>query len=149
MKLQVVHVLPDTRGWKATLDAASRSLIRGPRKQDIIERARLVARAQDATLIVQGRTGRIEVLPIDGMKRSKRNRMHVLKEGDRWKALWEGGRRASVTGKTQAGTERRAKEIVRKAGGGEVVTHRPNGVIRDSGTIPPARNPFPRRDRRH
>jgi Uncharacterized protein conserved in bacteria (DUF2188) len=78
-----------------------------------------------------------------------KNRMHVVKDGAKWKALWEGGKRASASGSTQAEIERRAKEIVRRAGGGEVVTHRPDGLIRDSDTVPPARDPYPPRDMRH
>jgi hypothetical protein len=34
-------------------------------------------------------------------------------------------------------------------GGGEVAIHRPDGTIRDKGTVKPAKDPFPPRDKRH
>lgn len=45
--------------------------------------------------------------------------------------------------------EQRAKEILRNAGGGEAVIHDRQGQIRDSDTVPPARDPFPPRDTKH
>jgi len=76
-------------------------------------------------------------------------RIHVTKDGDQWKATREGADRASATADTQAEVERREKEIAAKSGGGEVVTHRPGGPIRDSDTIAPAKEPFPPRDTKH
>ena len=78
-----------------------------------------------------------------------RKRIHVTQDGDHWKAAWEGAERASATGQTQAQVERRAKEIAANAGGGEVVIHDREGRIRDSDTVPPARDPNPPRDTRH
>lgn len=79
----------------------------------------------------------------------KRRRMHVIHENKQWKAKWEGGERASASGSTQAEIERRAKEIVTNAGGGEVVTHNRKGKIRDSDTIAPAKDPNPPKDNKH
>ena len=76
-------------------------------------------------------------------------RIHVTKDGDGWKAAREGSDRASATGTTQGDVEQRAKEIARSSGGGEVVIHKPDGTIRDSDTIAPAKDPFPPRDTRH
>jgi hypothetical protein len=46
----------------------------------------------------------------------------------------------------QADAERRARDILRNQGGGELVTHGEDGRIRDSDTVPPANDPFPPRD---
>jgi hypothetical protein len=66
-----------------------------------------------------------------------------------WDVRAPGAKRSSSHHDTQAEAERRAKEIVRTAGGGEVVIHRPNGQIRDSDTVAPGNDPFPPRDLRH
>lgn len=72
------------------------------------------------------------------------NRRHVVpgKNGG-WDVKKPGNTRASDNAPTQDGATKRAKEIVRKAGGGEVTIHRPNGQIRDSDTVKPGNDPFP------
>ena len=78
------------------------------------------------------------------------NRRHVVPDGDgNWKIVRPGAERASATAPTQHAAEQRAKEIVRNAGGGEVVIHRPDGTIRDSDTVAPGNDPFPPRDTKH
>ncbi len=66
-----------------------------------------------------------------------------------WKVAKPGSDQASSRHETQAGAERRAKEIVRNSGGGEVVIHRPDGRIRDSDTVAPGHDPHPPKDRKH
>lgn len=76
----------------------------------------------------------------------KSNNRHVvpnLRGG--WDVKAPGAKRASSHHETQAQAEVRAKDIVRKAGGGEVRVHRPNGQIRDSDTIG-GNDPNPPRD---
>lgn len=75
---------------------------------------------------------------------------HVVRgpEGG-WDVRKPGSNRASSRHDTQAAAERRAKEIVANAGGGEVIVHRPDGRIRDKDTVAPARDPFPPRDKKH
>jgi hypothetical protein len=75
--------------------------------------------------------------------------MHVVRQDNQWKAKWENAERASAVGSTQAEMERRAKEIVSNAGGGEVVIHNPHGRIRDTDTVAPAQDPFPPEDKKH
>lgn len=77
-------------------------------------------------------------------------RRHVVPnpEGG-WDVKKPGAERASSHHDTQADAEARAKEILGNVGGGEAVTHRRSGEIRDSDTVPPARDPNPPRDRRH
>lgn len=57
--------------------------------------------------------------------------------------------RASAVTDTQRQAEQRAKEIVGKAGGGEVKIKNEQGRIRDSDTVSPARDPNPPKDERH
>ncbi|TMK76112.1 MAG: DUF2188 domain-containing protein [Actinobacteria bacterium] len=79
-----------------------------------------------------------------------RNERHVVPNPDGgWDVKKPGSPRASSHQGTQAGAEQRAKEILAKQGGGEAVIHRPDGSIRDSDTVPPAKDPFPPRDRKH
>ena len=76
---------------------------------------------------------------------------HVTKRSgsDVWTVVRENSDRASATANTQAEAEQMAKEYARNSGGGEVKVHRPNGAIRDSDTVAPARDPFPPRDKKH
>lgn len=76
-------------------------------------------------------------------------RIHVTRDEEGWKAEREGASRASARRDTQAKVEQRAKDIAANTGGGEVITHRPDGRIRDSDTIPPARDPNPPKDTKH
>ncbi len=62
-----------------------------------------------------------------------------------WDVKAPGAQRSSAHTRTQSQAEQRATEIVRNQGGGEVVTHRPNGQIRNSDTVPPGNDPFPPR----
>ena len=66
-----------------------------------------------------------------------------------WDVKKPGAPRASSHHNTQAEAEARAKEILRNAGGGEVVIHNRQGRIRDSDTIAPVTDPNPPRDRKH
>lgn len=80
----------------------------------------------------------------------KTNQRHVVRNPDGgWDIKKPGSSRASSHHPTQAEAEARAKEIVARDGGGEVVIHRPDGTIRDSDTVPPGKDPFPPRDTRH
>lgn len=49
----------------------------------------------------------------------------------------------------QADAERRAKEIVRNAGGGQVQIQGRNGKWRDGDTVKPGNDPLPPRDKKH
>jgi uncharacterized protein DUF2188 len=78
-----------------------------------------------------------------------RNNRHVVPTSDgRWAVRREGSSRASGVFDTQREAEGRARQMERNTGGGEVVTHREDGRIRDSDTVPPARDPFPPRDKK-
>jgi hypothetical protein len=79
---------------------------------------------------------------------SSKNNRHVVPNSGRggWDVKAPGASRASSHHDTQASAERAARAIVHNRGGGEVVTHRPNGQIRDSDTVAPGRDPFPPRD---
>ena len=77
------------------------------------------------------------------------NRHVVKNRGGGWDVKKPGASRASAHAPTQAAAERRAKQIVKNEGGGEVRIHRPNGEIRDSDTVAPGNDPFPPRDRKH
>lgn len=66
-----------------------------------------------------------------------------------WDVKDPGASRASSHHNTQAEAERRAKEIVHNAGGGEVVIHDRQGRIRDSDTVAPGHDPSPPKDTKH
>ena len=80
---------------------------------------------------------------------SKDNRRHVVssKSGG-WDVKKPGGDRSSAHADTQAQAIARAKEIVGRAGGGEVRIHGRDGAIRDSDTVAPGNDPNPPRDKR-
>jgi len=76
-----------------------------------------------------------------------RNERHVVPDGKGgWEVKAPNAQRASAKAPTQAAAEDRAREIVGRSGGGEVVTHRPDGRIRDSDTVPPGHDPNPPKD---
>ncbi|HXK32942.1 MAG TPA: DUF2188 domain-containing protein [Dehalococcoidia bacterium] len=80
---------------------------------------------------------------------AKRNERHVTPSDDgRWRVVAPGSRRASAIEGTQQEAIDRAREIVGKTGGGEVVIHDRRGQIRDSDTVPPGNDPNPPRDRK-
>jgi hemerythrin superfamily protein len=55
------HVTPDPQGgWRAAKEGASRALIRGDNKSEVVSRARQAARGQKGQLLVHGRDGRIQ-----------------------------------------------------------------------------------------
>jgi hypothetical protein len=80
---------------------------------------------------------------------SKKSDRHVVpsREGG-WNVVAPGAERASSHHVTQQAAVDRAREIVRNEGDGEIVIHESRGVIRDSDTVPPGRDPYPPRDRR-
>lgn len=77
------------------------------------------------------------------------NRRFVVNHPDGWAVKKPNADRASAVTRTQAEAERRAKEIVRGEGGGEVTIQGRDGRFRDSDTVAPGNDPFPPRDRRH
>ncbi len=73
---------------------------------------------------------------------SRRTNVHVTRGSDGWRVKRAGAKRASSVERTQKQAEAAAKRIARKGGGGEVRTHRAdNNRIRESDTVPPARDP--------
>lgn len=76
---------------------------------------------------------------------------HVTKDKDsgEWKAKQEGASRAAGYYDTQAEAEKAAKQFSANSGGGEVMTHRPDGTIRSKDTVEPGNDPFPPRDTEH
>ena len=79
-----------------------------------------------------------------------KSQRHIVPNPDGgWDVKKPGADRASSHHDTQAQAEQRAKEILGNQGGGEAVIHRPDGSIRDSDTVAPAKDPNPPRDTRH
>jgi Uncharacterized protein conserved in bacteria (DUF2188) len=60
-----------------------------------------------------------------------------------WDIKKPGASRSSGHTDTQGEAVRRAKEIVRNDGGGEVRIHGRDGRIRDSDTVAPGNDPYP------
>lgn len=79
------------------------------------------------------------------------SRRHVVpsKSGRGWESKKPGTSEPASRHRTQEAAEKAAKKQVGREGGGEVVTHRRTGEIRDSDTVPPGRDPNPPRDKKH
>lgn len=60
-----------------------------------------------------------------------------------WDVKKPGATRPSAHTDTQREAQRRASEIVRNSGGGEVRVHGRDGRIRDSNTVSPGNDPYP------
>lgn len=76
------------------------------------------------------------------------NNRHVVPHKQGFAVQKPGSSKASSVHATQKIAVDRAKQIVTNLGGGEVVTHRPNGVIRDSTTVGGGNDPCPPRDQK-
>jgi len=57
--------------------------------------------------------------------------------------------RASSVHETQGAAQARAKQMLERSGGGELITKGRNGQIPSNGTIPPGHDPNPPRDTEH
>ncbi len=71
------------------------------------------------------------------------------KDGDRWAVKKQGADRVSGFADTQREAESYAKDLAGRTGGGEVRIHGRDCKIRDSDTVPPARDPNPPRDTKY
>lgn len=77
-----------------------------------------------------------------------RNERHVVRRDDGWAVAKPDARRASSVHDTQAEAIARGRQIVGRAGGGELVIHDRAGRIRDLGTIRTGHDPLLPRDTR-
>ena len=75
------------------------------------------------------------------------NRRHVSGNRKDGYKVTDGGK-TTAKAPTQGAAEQKAKAQVEKAGGGQVVIHRPDGRIRDADTVKPG-NESPKRDTKH
>src|SRR5688572_10618507 len=66
-----------------------------------------------------------------------------------WEVVAPRAERASAIESTQAKAKKRATEIVKNEGGGEVVIKDKNGKIRDSDTVAPGKDPRRPKDKKH
>lgn len=74
---------------------------------------------------------------------------HVVRQDDgRWAVKAPGAQRAGSVSRTQREAIAKAREAVRRNGGGEVRIHARDGRIRDSDTVKPGRDPNPPKNRR-
>jgi hypothetical protein len=80
-------------------------------------------------------------------KGNDNNRYVQRHGGGGWEVVKEGHSRASAVTGTQGEAIDRAREIVRNAGGGELVIKNEQGRIRDTDTVSPGRE-SPTRDRK-
>lgn len=84
------------------------------------------------------------------MPNKKPESRHVVKNpAGGWDVKRPGASRVSAHESTQAEADKRAREIIRNAGGGERITHGRDGKIRSKDTIAPGNDPNPPRDKEH
>lgn len=77
-----------------------------------------------------------------------RDRM-VYKRGDDWVNKRNDSDRASSLHSTQRDAEMAARGMLKKSGGGELITKGLDQKIRSKDTIAPGNDPFPPRDKEH
>ena len=66
-----------------------------------------------------------------------------------WANKAQGNDKASSLHKTQQEAERAARDMLKKQGGGELITHGRDGKIRSKDTIAPGNDPYPPKDTEH
>jgi uncharacterized protein DUF2188 len=81
------------------------------------------------------------------MAKPERRDVVPSRSGKGWDVTKPGGKQPVSHHQTQGNAEKAAKRDIRPKGG-EVVIHRRDGAIRDKDTIPPAKDPYPPRDRK-
>lgn len=71
------------------------------------------------------------------------NSAHVVHDGtyDRWNIKLNGSHKDSDRVKSEA--VKKARTILRAAGGGELVIHNLDGTIGEKDTVPPGNDPYP------
>jgi Uncharacterized protein conserved in bacteria (DUF2188) len=73
---------------------------------------------------------------------------HVVPNPDGgWDVRAPGNARSSSHHESQSDAIVRAREILRRTGGGQAVIHGRDGTVRNSDTVSPRRDPFPPRAR--
>ena len=82
------------------------------------------------------------------MATNPNNRNVVPSPDGGWDVTKDGATRSSAHADTQQQAIDRAREIVHRAGGGEVRIHNRQGQIRDTDTIAPGNDPNPPRDKK-
>ena len=82
-------------------------------------------------------------------KKSGSSSRHVVRDGKGWAVKKPGNADPESRHRTQRAAEQKAKQEVRRDGGGEVRIHGRDGRIRDSDTVAPGNDPNPPRDTRH
>jgi len=81
---------------------------------------------------------------------SKINDRIVFKRNDgNWVNKRTSSDKASSLHNTQKEAENTAREMLKNSGGGELITKGLDGKIRSKDTIPPAKDPFPPKDKEH
>lgn len=78
-----------------------------------------------------------------------KNDRYVVRSGGGWSVKRAGAATPESFHHKQSRAEEQAKSTVRDLGGGEVRIQGRDGKWRDSDTVPPGRDPFPPRDKRH
>jgi predicted NUDIX family NTP pyrophosphohydrolase len=77
---------------------------------------------------------------------AKKSDIHVVPHGEKWATRREGADRVSSTHRTQSEAQKAARERAIRDNVG-VVTHRPDGRIRDSDSY--GNDPNPPKDKKH
>ena len=78
-----------------------------------------------------------------------KNDRYVVRNGGGWAVKKAGADTPESVHRKQGNAETAAKATVKGLGGGEVRVQGRDAKWRDSDTVPPARDPFPPRDRKH
>ena len=79
----------------------------------------------------------------------KNDRIVYKRDDDQWVNKKTNADKASSLHSTQKEAENSAREMLKNSGGGELITKGLNGKIRSKDTIPPAKDPFPPKDKEH
>lgn len=80
---------------------------------------------------------------------SKKTDRIVYKTDGKWANRKTDGDRATSLHETQKQAEDKAREMIKKDGGGELTTKGVDGKIRSKDTIAPGNDPMPPKDKEH
>ena len=68
---------------------------------------------------------------------------HLTKTDDGWQTKLEGGKKASIKGKTKAEVLEKSIELAKKQSNASLKIHKTNGKFQEERTYPKSKDPFP------
>ena len=74
---------------------------------------------------------------------SKKKTYHLTKTDDGWQTKLQGGKKASIKGKTKSEVLKKSIELAKKQSNSSLKIHKGDGKFQEERTYPKSKDPFP------